>query len=537
MINLNRREAIQVLLLVFVVAYCLISFIYFFYGYATNNPYLDDYWAVFDTIYLTDQSFGDSHRFPYVLHPNLEHIIFYTKSISWVLHKILDKSFSLVYLMLLGDLAWFGSIFFIIYKFYSTLKPNLGWLGVILLLGFSMQLHENFFWGMASTQNLTIIFFALLTFHFIIKKPPFYFWASLTFAVLSFLTSSPGLLVFAVGLIYLIVKRRFRRLAIWSLCFGISSYFYIALTPSTAETKLHNLANILYFSGGILHFEGQLWPALIFGGLVIAFYAYYIFTSNLQKLTKLEQFILSIVAFVGLVIVLGSLKREDVLLSRYKVYSVLIVICGIILAYIRWENQLKKKNSAWIILLVLGFIYNIYSITVYQYDIKKIAHYKWADAYNYYANNQFNTHFNAHCNNDFYIHKIQHSKTNLYKHPNIQSLLSGFESINQQKPIKQTRIEYRYEKTPAACLQKIMKTSIKHDNPPADFYYLMLAGSKNHLYSVFRDRNDPNFLYTEINLQYLKPENYKIYLVSEKDGIFVKRIVDTKIDFTIDSSL
>lgn len=531
MIDLNRRKGTQALLLVFVVAYCLISFIYFFYGYATNNPYLDDYWAVFDTIYLTDQSFGDSHRFPYVLHPNLEHIIFYTKTISWVSHKILDKSFSLVYLMLLGDLAWFGSILFIIYKFYSALKPNLGWLGVILLLGFSMQLHENFFWGMASTQNLTIILFSLLTFHFLIKNTPFYFLISLTFAQLSFFTSSPGLLVFAVGIIYLIIQRRFRRLAIWSLCFGISSYFYVALDPSTAETKLHNIANIFYFSGGILHFEGQLWAALFFGGLVIAFCTYYIFTSNLQKLTKLEQFILSIVAFVGLVIILGSLKREDVLLSRYKVYSVLIVICCIILAYIRWENLLKKKNSVWITLLILGFIYNIYSITVYQYDIKKIAHYKWADAYNYYANNQLNTHFNAQCNNDFYVHKIQHSKTKLYKHPNVAYLLNKYETIAEQPSITQVKTQYQSEKTPANCTKQLIRISIESDEQPSDFYYLMLDGSKKHLYSVFQDRNDPNHLNTEINLQYLTPEKYKIYLISEKDGIFAKRLLKIGIDF------
>ena len=59
----------------------------------------------------------------------------------------------------------------------------------------------------------------------------------------------------------------------------------------------------------------------------------------------------------------------------------------------------------------------------------------------------------------------------------------------------------------------------------------MLDGSKKHLYSVFQDRNDPNHLNTEINLQYLTPEKYKIYLISEKDGIFAKRLLKIGIDF------
>jgi hypothetical protein len=522
----NWHERLCFALFILILAYCLAIFYYFFNKYATNNPYLDDYWAVFDTIFLADEHYQSRRGllFPNFLHQNLEHIIFYTKTLSYGLYKTLKSNFSLAHLMLIGSLAWFASIGFLMKEFRRTTKANWAWLCVFILLGFSPQLHENFFWGMAATQNLTIILFSILTFYYLIQNTPKSAFIASILGICCFLTSSPWHFIFLIGMFIIVVQKRYKLLILWTTIFVGMIYFHQHQIKYVEDTfDINNWKNIFYFLGNIVHFEGSQVGSFIVGLAIFIFIGYYTFTSNIRRLTQLEMLFLSIAGLTILTAIFGGLKRPDVTLSRYKIYSTLAVLSCIVLIYHRFKQSVDSQRFILPLIILLALIYHVLCVNIYQYDIRKRAEYKWVDAYNYYQNDCSVLHFTALCNNPHLVHKVRASNTNIFKHPNIEYLINHFDKIPIEKNTKiSTNKTIQQNKLPTGCIQKITPLKINLPTKLDETYYLMLVGSKKYLYSAFPMRNSQNLLEVEINLQYLEQEDFELNILKENNGNFVR---------------
>ena len=200
-------------------AISLSPFAYFFTKYAVSLPFLDDYWAVYDFTWMAEKKYRTKGNIipDYLFASNLEHIIAYTKASSLVLYFFLREKFSLIYMMIIGNASWFASISIMAYVFKRRTGVSWIWLSFFSLIGISLQFYENYFWGMASHQNFSVILFSIFSFYclFFIKKEGLSFFLALFFASSAYLTSSTGVMVFYTGTIMLFIQKKYFSGSIW----------------------------------------------------------------------------------------------------------------------------------------------------------------------------------------------------------------------------------------------------------------------------------------------------------------------------------
>lgn len=518
-------------------AISLSPFAYFFTKYAVSLPFLDDYWAVYDFTWMAEKKYRTKGNIipDYLFASNLEHIIAYTKASSLVLYFFLREKFSLIYMMIIGNASWFASISIMAYVFKRRTGVSWIWLSFFSLIGISLQFYENYFWGMASHQNFSVILFSIFSFYclFFIKKEGISFFLALFFASSAYLTSSTGVMVFYTGTIMLFIQKKYFSGSIWLslslICTIVLSQ--ISRTDNSLMLEIDKILNTLRFIGGIAHFEGDSTPTLILGALLTMGFLYYIIKSDILKGGKLdntELFFFAIMLFVMLVAVVAGHKRLDVLISRYKIYSALIILSFIPLIYLKFfQPQHYAKPLFLAITLPLAFVYNILSTWVYSYDIKKHYEYLMADTYNWHVNDKITAQFQSFCDNDYYKTLMKDLKVQVPTNDNVDFLIKNLE--NTTKSVKGIAIDtsYKIENTVVGCsMRKLNVSSVLPDNvSSADDYYLVLSSdTKNFIFSFFPKRNSllksikkqSNFSQTltqTVHLQYLPAGNYELSII------------------------
>lgn len=511
-------------------------FIYFFSKYAINLPYLDDYWAVYDFTWLAEKKYREKGQIipDYIFSSNLEHIIAYTKVTSLILYFFLREKFSLIHMMVIGNLSWLISIFMMAFVFRVRTKASWLWISFFTLIGSSLQFNENFFWGMASHQNFSVILFSISSLYCLvfIEKQRLNVFFSVFFAISAYLTSSTGIMVFYTGALILFIQRKYFNGSIWLI---LSVIFTVILSkmsfgdPITID--IHQVLNIFRFIGNVAHLEGNSTLSIIFGAILGFSFLYYIIQSGILKGNKLdntELFFFAILLFVMFVAIIAGLKRPDVLISRYKIYSAIIILSLIPLIYIRFfQTQRHAKSLFLTITLFLAFVYNILSTWVYSYDIKKDYEYLMADTYNWYVNDKITAQFQSFCDNDHYKFLMKDLRIQLPTNDKIDFLIKNLRITQKSAEGIAIDTSYTIEKTVVGCsMRKLNVSAVLPDNiSSADFYYLVLSSeTKDYIFSFFPERNtllksikiQSNFSQTltqTVYLQYLPAGNYEMSIV------------------------
>lgn len=526
----------QRIFLVFLVI-SLSPFAYFFTKYAVSIPFLDDYWAVYDFTWMAEKKYRTKGEIipDYLFASNLEHIIAYTKATALVLYYFLRERFSLIHMMLIGNISWFASIYLMGYVFRVRTGASWLWLSFFPLISISLQFYENYFWGMASHQNFSVILFSLMALYCLsfIKREKLCFFLALFFASSAYLTSSTGVMVFFTGTLILFMQKKYFSGSIW-LTLSLTCTI-ILLKKSTSDNdiipEIDKVLNTLKFIGGIAHFEGDSTYSIILGVLLSFGFLYYIIKSDILKIGKsdsTELFFFSIVLFALFIAVVAGHKRPDVLISRYKVYSAIIILSIIPLLYLRFfQTQPRAKSLFLAVALSLAFVYNVLSTWVYSYDTKKYYEYLVADTYNWYVNDKITAQFQAFCDNDYYKSLMKDLKVQVPTSEGVDFLIKNLK--NTQKSTESIAIDtaYKEEKTVAGCLMKKLSVSavLPDSISSADDFYLVLSSeTKNFVFSFFPKRNSllesikrqSNFSQTLIQtayLQYLPAGNYEMSIV------------------------
>lgn len=510
-------------------------FAYFFTKYAVSLPFLDDYWAVYDFTWLAEKKYRIKGQIipDYLFSSNLEHIIAYTKATSLILYFFLREKFSLIYMMLIGNVSWFASISIMAYVFKRRTGVSWIWLCFFSLIGISLQFYENYFWGMASHQNFSVILFSIIALYCLsfIKKERLSFFMALFFAGSAYFTSSTGVMVFYTGTIMLFIQKKYFSGSIWltlSLIFTVI-LSKISMTDNSLMLEIDKILNSLRFIGGIAHFEGDSTLSLILGTLLSLGFLYYILKSDILKGRKsdnTELFFFAIVLFVMLLAVVAGHKRPDVLISRYKVYSAIVILAIIPLLYIKFF-QSRSKSLFLAITLSLALVYNILSTWVYSYDIKKQYEYLMADTYNWYVNDKITAQFQSFCDNDYYKALMKDLKVQVPTNDRIDFLIKNLKNTTKSAEGIAIDTSYKVENTVAGCsMKKLNVSAVLPDNiSSADDYYLVLSSeAKDFVFSFFPERNSllesiktqSNFSQTlsqTAYLQYLPAGNYEMSIV------------------------
>lgn len=530
--NISLKEQNMKPFYIFIIALLCALFpcCYYFYTYAVSLPYLDDYWAVYDFIGASKAEFEQKRKIipTYLFSANLEHIIAYTKGTSLMLYYILREKFSLIYLMIWGNLSWIITVFLMGVVFYRNLGKL--WLGLAFfpLLAISLQFHENYFWGMAAHQNFSVTLLAVVSLYFLAKNTFSGFILATFFAIIGFFTSSAGLVIFSVGIMILFKQERYKFIVIWFILmvgFAILLINMAIYTPPI-EFSFQKILNGLSFLGGISFFEGSNIATIILGTFICMFFSFYILKWGIRKkqnLTSFEMFFLGIILFTIIVGFLAGLKRSDVLLGRYRHYSALAVISIISLVYFRYI-----KNEDWKIKLLVAcaFVYNICVVNVSAYDIRKHYEYLMADSYNWHVNHKLTAQFQSFCDNDRYFHAISNLKVKMPTDDKINFLIENLSKKNQidtntiNIPLQ---TQFSEEKTVNNCVMKklTIKTTLeKNLINKADTYFVVLHNDNNYfVFSIFPERpdvfndNTKTNLDQTIYLQYLPSNTYKMSLI------------------------
>lgn len=382
--NFSTKNILATLLILIPIA----VFYLVFQKYAVNIPHWDDF-AIRNTLAQMLETNSFSEKIKLLFSQHNEHRILLTRLSAWIIY-LLQGTLNLKSLMFIGFLALIGLliIFFQVSKKYNF--SLLAFVPVSLIL-FNVSLFENTFWGMASVQNFGVIFFAFLTFYwlvFSIENPyKYFFYLALFSCVIGVFTSSNGIIIPLIGCLVLLIQQRKKQLFIWlgsSVIFIIGFFYNFQKNPdNVVKTNFSDYKTIIKgllatFGSGLdsstIAPNKHLDLAMALGLFLLIFvcmFAYQVIFKkyNINQRTN-DLFLLACLAFigitsVGIVVARISYGIDILLTSKYKIYSVL----SLVIFYIVALNSLAEryKNNFIQLAIFVGIIFNFYTyITDYQ---------------------------------------------------------------------------------------------------------------------------------------------------------------------------
>ena len=390
--NLPNKNIIFALIILFPI----VVFYLVFQKYAVNIPHWDDF-AIRNTLAQILETDSISEKIKLLFSQHNEHRILLTRLSAWFVF-LLQGTLNLKSLMFIGFFALIGllSIFFQISKKYNS--PLLAFIPISFIL-FNVGLFENIFWGMASIQNFGVIFFAFLTFYWLVfsieKRNNHCFYLAVFSCFIGVFTSSNGIIIPLIGCLVLLVQQRKKQLFVWfgsSIIFIVSFFFNFQKNPdNVVKTNFSDFKSIIkgLFAtlGSVLDSSGiapskhiDLAMALgLFLLIFICMFAYEVIFKKYNRETfRLTQhtndlFLLACLAFigissVGIVVARISYGIDILLTSKYKIYSVL----SLIIFYLVALNSLTErfKNNFINLAIFVGIIFNFYTYFADYQNIK-----------------------------------------------------------------------------------------------------------------------------------------------------------------------
>lgn len=385
--NFSTKNILATLLILFPIA----VFYLVFQKYAVNIPHWDDF-AIRNTLAKMLETDSFSEKISLLFSQHNEHRILLTRLSAWIIY-LLQGTLNLKSLMFIGFLALVSLlvIFFQVSKKYNS--PLLAFVPVSFIL-FNVGLFENTFWGMASVQNFGVIFFAFLTFYWLVfsieNQYKNYFYFALFSCFIGVFTSSNGIIIPLIGCLILLVQQRKKQLFTWlgSSAIFIFGFFYnFQKNPdNVVKTDFSDYKTIIkgFFAtfGSVLdssaiapnkHLDLSMELGLFLLIFVCLFAYQVIFKKyNLNKRTN-DLFLLACLAFigitsVGIVVARISYGIDILLTSKYKIYSVL----SLIIFYIVALNSLAEryKNNYIQLAIFVGIVFNFYTYIADYQNIK-----------------------------------------------------------------------------------------------------------------------------------------------------------------------
>lgn len=330
-----------------------------------------------------------------------EHRIALTRLISWLDYSIFGK-LNYRHLMFAGNLLLVAIIplWYIILK--NNKKPFFA-LIPIPFLWLTLAQWENMYWGMASIQNFGVVTLALWTLYLCVNSKPLPYLLSILLLGLTVSTSPNGFFIIPIGVLLIFLSGNRQRLIAWILASSVAIFYYFSnyIRP---ESNPDSKASLIQLAKGYMAFLGSFaesFPVLdhfgvcIFIGTVLFLVAVSIASTTLFRITRnkysakaekiTDLFCLGTILFIlgtALVVVYGraGFGLEGLIASKYKIYSVLLLITAYLYIVIPIKGSFLSPYITAIIALAITF--NIFSY-----------HYHLVDAYNlrkYLTMSQFN---------------------------------------------------------------------------------------------------------------------------------------------------
>jgi hypothetical protein len=325
--------------------------------YAINIPKWDDH-ALKNFIAEYAQAGDWKGKIQALFKQHNEHRIALTRLFAWIDYAIFGH-LNYRHLMTAGNIMLLAAI----PLWYDLLKKNkkpLFALVPIPFLWMTLAFWENMYWGMAAVQNLGVVTLVLWTLYLVINPKVLPFSIAILLSVVTVLTSGNGLMVLPLGAVLLFLGQNRKRFALWIVVSiaEIFCYFYWYTKP---ESNPESKAGILQLAKGYMAFLGSFAESIpvldhfkvcLFIGIVLFLVAISIASTTLFRIVRnkysvkfertTDLFCLGAILFIlgtALIVVYtrAGFGLEGLITSRYKIYSVLLLIIAYI--YVPWQSH------------------------------------------------------------------------------------------------------------------------------------------------------------------------------------------------------
>jgi hypothetical protein len=306
--------------------------------YATNIVYNDDYALLIFIARWHDPAQSWATRLTDLVALHNTHRIIYDRLVSLGTYYLTGQlRFSVM--IALGNLALAGIGWQLWRGFRQLALPVWYFLPVPFWL-FSLQSHENMFWGMAALQNFTVIWFVQEALHQLHRRTPL-IWP-LLLSVAATLTSGNGLLAFLIGALLLISQqRRDRSVWIWLGTTAVTLFIMLGLSGVAHERTplLTWIPNLFLATGGA--FTNQTSTTLpLVGGVVLTV------VMGLAILSWITQF--------G---ALGHRLRRLPVSAEWLAFGLFIMTTALLLAMHRLPDEILRDRYKLYAHLMLSLVY------------------------------------------------------------------------------------------------------------------------------------------------------------------------------------
>lgn len=429
---------------IFIITYLLIV-----NQFTQNVPFYDDYDAI-GAFLIKIKSSNPVHFIPLLTEQYAEHRIVFTRLVA-LLYYIIFGTINFKHLILFGITGLCG----IIYLIYKQLKEQKYWPLLLLpltLILFNFQFYENLYSAMTSLQNLYIPFFALLSFYLATHSPA---KSSILYLVttITLFTSGNGITLLPIILAFKIyTKKSPKELFNWCLFSIILGLIYF-LTYQIPQAQFGNRSNVYEmllnpiailenivifiatsFSG--FGFSNEIITAI--GSFLLTIFIYYIvLTLRKKQITPFEYWIILSICFLLSTSILVALNRgnsvNNMFVSRYKIYSTLFIIFGLLILYRSSKVTIRLKL---LVAIPFSILFCLSSFTYLNNLIQEYLHLKYATATFHLNNGKWKGIYPPYTSsfaNDSIANNVSHSLINLsmYHIPYPNEVIQSFSAINK----------------------------------------------------------------------------------------------------------
>ncbi|HLK98350.1 MAG TPA: hypothetical protein VK364_11330 [Hymenobacter sp.] len=358
--------------------------------WSENIVYQDDYALLDFMIDWTDPAQSWGHKLQRLIEPRNFHRIVYDRLVTLGTYYLTGRV-NFLAMIVLGNAALLGIVWRFWTLFRRTGLPALYFIPVPWWL-LNLQSHENMFWGMASLQNFTVIWFMLEALHRLIRRNRIAGPLLLTIAAL--FTSGNGLLGVLVGSLVVGWQWRWRTdgwLWIAGIAGALAVFFWHYKTAPPAGTLLAAGPKFLMVLGASFTNQTRFGLAAVGGAVILTGVAVLLLagyqnrSQRLRTRSQTDAFaeLLAFGAIVAGTALILSISRppDELLRDRYRIYSHLslglLYLVGLLLLAHRFR-------PVWAV--VAGSVaIGMYVVSAYSKipEILNLRQYRQVDAFNF----------------------------------------------------------------------------------------------------------------------------------------------------------
>jgi hypothetical protein len=354
-----------------------IAIVYFILlTHIVNIPMADDYDALLNfSIHLRNAPKLTDKLYYLLSSQHSEYKLFFVHALLWLELNLLGhidlKLLSVIgdsFMLLLGILLWQ-----MLLPRHQGLRTRLAFFVPVSWLLFQLQYAQTLNFATAGIQNLAVLVFSLATIYFLHCANPRAFLAAVGCLVLAVSSSGNGLLLVPIGLMILVLNRRYRGAAVWgavsAICivaylYGYNSHLWLdrSLAPVPASAQFLRPIYTIGFIGSAGAYPIRA-GSFVLGVAICSFYFYIAKTGCFRRNPAIGYSVLFL--FLSAVMATGFRFNFGIgssMASRYTIYSTLLLIFGWSIIVEEWlitKTEPSLRNRILVIATVSAILFSV----------------------------------------------------------------------------------------------------------------------------------------------------------------------------------